>query len=740
MKILKMTASFGSLEKATLTPGEGLTLIQAHNEGGKSTWCAFLRAMLYGFPQRDRDKAGYLAEKNRYQPWSGAPMEGTLELLWQGREITIYRGPKGSVPWGSFSARWSATQEDVPGLTAENCGEKLLGVSREVFERTAFVHQGEITLTPSADLERRVAALATSGEEDVSFSQVERRLKDWLNRRKVNSRVGILPDLENELEQVEAAIARQGGLLRQAQAARQEQEALQAQKAQLEGQLQAHTAQQQAAQLQRRDVAQADYDAALEALRAAQATAGALPPAGELRRARGDLSYLHTLETNVRIAEKAVPEAQAKVDEARKAVQADPFFSGWDAAQAAAKAQADHDQTVTLQKSGPSLLSLLGVPVGSVAGILIARLARGETFSVPALLLGSLAGWALVALPLWLMGRGKKKRLATLMERYQAQSPEDILTRGAEYSQKMTALQEAERQLQSVEAERDKLAAQRQELTAQLLDFVHPFAPEVTDPFGVSAALSRALQQGETLRLAQAKMEAAERLLTALPSPRGAAAPAAVVSLAGDAGELAARLNAVSGELERSAANAARLQGELSSQGDPAELEARRSQLLEQLELRRGEYDAIAAALDGLKCADSLLRERFSPAVNAKAGAFLSTLTGGRYDKAALTRQFQALAQAPEDAAPRQDLSLSVGAAEQLYLAMRLAMCELVLPGDEPCPILLDDVLAAFDDHRARLALDCLLELAGERQVLLFTCHSREAEMLRDKNVTLVTL
>ena len=185
-------------------------------------------------------------------------------------------------------------------------------------------------------------------------------------------------------------------------------------------------------------------------------------------------------------------------------------------------------------------------------------------------------------------------------------------------------------------------------------------------------------------------------------------------------------------ELRRVSDTTARLQGELRSLGDPAELEARRSQLLEQLDLRRGEYEAIAAAMESLKTADSLLRERFSPAVNEKAGAYLSVLTGGKYDKATLTRQFQALAQESGGAAPRQDLSLSGGAAQQLYLAVRLAMCDMALPQDDPCPILLDDALDAFDDHRAKLALECLLETAKTRQVLLFTCHSREKAMLAD--------
>ena len=48
MKIKKMTASFGCLEGRSLELGEGLNILYAPNESGKSTWCAFLRTMLYG--------------------------------------------------------------------------------------------------------------------------------------------------------------------------------------------------------------------------------------------------------------------------------------------------------------------------------------------------------------------------------------------------------------------------------------------------------------------------------------------------------------------------------------------------------------------------------------------------------------------------------------------------------------------------------------------------------------------
>ena len=52
MKINKLTASFGKLENDSLSFHEGLNVIYAPNESGKSTWCAFIQAMLYGVASR----------------------------------------------------------------------------------------------------------------------------------------------------------------------------------------------------------------------------------------------------------------------------------------------------------------------------------------------------------------------------------------------------------------------------------------------------------------------------------------------------------------------------------------------------------------------------------------------------------------------------------------------------------------------------------------------------------------
>ena len=60
-----MTATFGKLREQTLELGDGLNILQAPNETGKSTWCAFLLSMLYGINSRERERARMQVERER---------------------------------------------------------------------------------------------------------------------------------------------------------------------------------------------------------------------------------------------------------------------------------------------------------------------------------------------------------------------------------------------------------------------------------------------------------------------------------------------------------------------------------------------------------------------------------------------------------------------------------------------------------------------------------------------------
>jgi uncharacterized protein YhaN len=72
---------------------------------------------------------------------------------------------------------------------------------------------------------------------------------------------------------------------------------------------------------------------------------------------------------------------------------------------------------------------------------------------------------------------------------------------------------------------------------------------------------------------------------------------------------------------------------------------------------------------------------------------------------------------------------LSDGTRDQLFLALRLAYIENHCCMNEPCPVILDDVLMAFDDHRAGAALRALRSLSEKTQVLIFTHHAHHVKL-----------
>lgn len=201
--------------------------------------------------------------------------------------------------------------------------------------------------------------------------------------------------------------------------------------------------------------------------------------------------------------------------------------------------------------------------------------------------------------------------------------------------------------------------------------------------------------------------------------------------------DTAARLSGVERELAQARDQLNRAEGALSQMGDPNELENRRDELNGLTARRLEEYDALSTALEALSAANDTLRRRFSPALNRKAGELFAALTGGRWDRLTLARDFSAQAAETGAAPPRPSLALSAGTADQLYLAVRLAVCTLTVP---EAPILLDDALAAFDDGRMERALALLKELGQERQILLFSCHSREAKLAQARGVPVITL
>ncbi len=699
MRILSMTATFGKLEHQTLALEPGLNVIHAPNEWGKSTWCAFLTAMLYGIDTRERTTAASLADKERYAPWSGAPMTGRIDLEWEGRGITIERSGKGRTPFRSFRAYETGSGLPVPELTAETCGQVLLGVERSVFLRAGFLRLQDLPLTQDEALRRRLNALVTTGDESGAADALTQKLRDLKNRCRSTSKTSLLPQAEARRRELTQALAELDRLHGQEAEISARLEALTQEAADLENHVTALEYQEARLRDQQGKRAEAEARAAEETYQACLARCGALP---ERQRLRALLAQLEAL----------AQEREALTREANSLPIPGPAPAPFpDPEEAAADLTAW--QTATGKKR-----PLWPLPLGLLCAVLFGVLAW---FLAPARV--PLAVGAVLALAAGAAGqiwaerefREARERAHTLEEKYVPLPPEAWLSRAREAE---TARQAHAQALAADTSARRDLAARQAALADRLSAATG--GRDLTECMG---ACHRALESWSELDRAKGLADQARTYCQTLSAlSREAPRPSRPDSRTEDL-ETTRHLLAENGrERQRLQLRRGSLLGQAEKLGTPSELRAALSQAEARVEKLETYMDALTLAQQTLLDARAELQRRFAPQIAEQARVYFAQLTMGRYDRLTLGEDLSVQSGALGEDTLHDPLWRSDGTADQLYLALRLAVAGALTPH---APLILDDPLVRFDDARFSAAMSLLEELAKERQILYFTCRER---------------
>lgn len=728
MQILHMTATYGRLQRAELRLEPGLNLIYAPNEAGKSTWSSFIRTMLYGLPPR---ASGPLADKNRYAPWSGAAMQGSMELETGGERWSVLRDTRrANTPLQVFSCTYSGTAQPVPDITGQNLGQTLLGVPREIFQRSAFIGQSALRVDQDPELERRIAALLSSGQEEVSYSESYDRLKKQLNSRRHN-KTGAIPRLEQELRRLDDALAQREALAGQAQAAQRQLEQAHQRLSELEQRQEQWVLLEKQEELRRYREAQQQRDELRRQVSALETVSGHLPDQSLISRLQGQSDTLAQTRTALDEARRRATLAQQEAQQAQATLEAHPLYPATEA-QLQQRAAALTPPT----KPGPARLLL-------AVGLLCAALATLLLLTAPLrFICAAVGGCAALGLLLWqlLATRRHAQRLLILR-----QQQEELAQRTETYTALLRRQQQTRAAADRESAATAELSRQQEQQLLTLLSQVQRFWPEAQGPEGIRLALADAQRRRAALDEAKNHLQAQEQRCQLLQQhlPQGPLPepdeplPRPLLSRE----QLLSALPQAKTQLREAQSRLDRLTGQLRALDSRDSLLAQQQRCQEELTRQQTEYESIALAMDTLDQANQVLQTRFAPALGAKTAEIFSALTGGRYDKVLLNRELELSAQLSGDPAARSLSLLSQGAADQLYLSARLAICHLVLPAEHSAPLILDDALAYFDDQRLQAALDWLLQESRTRQILLFTCHHREQELLSGREgVHLVTL
>jgi hypothetical protein len=141
---------------------------------------------------------------------------------------------------------------------------------------------------------------------------------------------------------------------------------------------------------------------------------------------------------------------------------------------------------------------------------------------------------------------------------------------------------------------------------------------------------------------------------------------------------------------------------------------------------------SVGTAISNIKEAGENIKRNTLPMLSQNFGEIAKKITNGKYDHIKVDENYQIKALEPYLENIIDVAVLSGGALEQIYLSLRLSIADSVTKGKEKLPIILDEVFAYYDDERTFESYRMLKEFYQNRQIVLFTCKSREIEIAQE--------
>ena len=712
MRIYSMTATFGKLEHKKLTLEPGLNIIDAPNEWGKSTWCAFLVTMLYGLDTRAKTTKTALADKERFAPWSGAAMSGRIDLNWNGRNITIERSSKGRTPLGIFRAYETDTGLDVAELTSTNCGQVLLGVERSVFTRSAFLRFSDLPVTQDDALRHRLNALVTTGDESGAAEALGQKLRDLKNRCRYN-KSGLLPQAEARQQELAGKIYELDQLAAQEDRTQQRHQELSHWIGQLENHKIALEYQAAQADAQQLTAAAAALDAAKERQQHWEALCADLPQPQQAKDAISELDDLHQSMAALQAAQQQLP-PMPPIPEAPLC------FAGIRPQEAMAQAQQDAAALASMDapKKPPYSLMFALTALTAVTGIALIALAMvpvGAVLLAVAAVFGFL-GWSMIQRHKAAEGNLQEKK-AALCRRYGSDNSAQWIALAQQY---LSAWDRYEQTLDLMRHQQQDLEQQRDSLQQRAKALSGRNRSQWQEVLSCWESLEDARHNTK---------QAAHHYETLQAVVKTAPAPAEADELTCSMPQTVQYLSEATFEKNQLQQKLGLYQGQMEALGSRDTLEKELDAVNRRIHTLEQTNAALEQALDALSAARQELQRRFAPRITKSAQELFAKLTDNRYNRLVLAEDLSMQAAAQDEDTLHSHQWRSDGTVDQLYLALRLAVARELIPD---VPLVLDDALVRFDDTRLATALEILKQEAEHKQVILFTCQSRERNLLEE--------
>lgn len=662
--------SFGKITGLSLKLEKGLNIIYGDNESGKTTLQWFIRGMLYGLRGGRAAKDGQLPPLKRYKPWTPGSYGGTLEYrLDNGSSYRVDR----DFDRNTVSV-YDAFFNDISGSfdSSRDRGllfaDKHLGLDDICFEKTVLIRQMEARLDDSGagELQSRLVNITQTGFDDLSFIKAEAALKSAIKKYVGTDRTTTQP-----LDRIAARLA---GLDRKRNELTEK----------------------------RNKTAEANYR--LQELMEAQTVlknrktylAGLKEPVAVRTQLEDIKNRLAGLEAAAGRLGSVSGELAQALDEQKKLQKNHESKEG----------RKDSEATRHNSPKKNILLTILSFAAAAVF------LAAGVIFK---------PYWFITAALLLAAGTAALLRPGRYTGDNDSQSrPDENREYGHAYGLVMQQVMELNGKLKDILSE------------ASLI-----YGKQMDSPVSLDEAVLQAAQLQQELALSLER-DLNRAVQAGIGVESDFFTPGTLKSTFYDSNPGWLR---DSWEYEMEKTNDGLVETALKIKEYETLLrgfdeEGEELQGIEEeaavLELKRQELEgtgaALRLALEALTEASFEIRRNYAPALNDKMSGIIAGITSGKYSELKADDTLALKAVSPDSGDVRSVLALSGGTVDQMYLALRLAMSDLLSHGGESLPLLLDEVFSQYDDKRAEHTLEYLINEYAGRQILLFTCKERELE------------
>ena len=206
MKITKVNiTAFGKLKNVALDFADGVNVLQQSNGFGKSTMCAFVRAMLYGLNYTYKTTNGVRAnDVTKYMPWDATgKFGGSMEISHNGAHYRIERFFGSTAKSESLQVVHLSTGKQLPIACP---GEHFLGLTVDSYDRCTYLPQEQIDLASNENFDQKLANLVQ--DSAVDYDKLQEKLRAYKKTLRHERGVGgEIPTLENEISLLRRKLA-----------------------------------------------------------------------------------------------------------------------------------------------------------------------------------------------------------------------------------------------------------------------------------------------------------------------------------------------------------------------------------------------------------------------------------------------------------------------------------------------------------------------------------------------------